>query len=774
MTLFLHSSPILQKQFYKNRTLTFASLHLMNNLVDTEKWPGLDNESLFRTLIEEAPTPVGLYVGRELKVTLVNKFILKVWGKDESVIGKTFKEALPELEGQPFFQILDDVFTSGEVYSSKSARVDLKVDGRLQTFYFDFTYTPLKHNEKVWGILNTAADVTELVLAQQQAAKAEEKMNFSLNSAEIGTWTLDLKNNSVSWDERCKELYGFAPGDEVPYENVLVYVHKDDQAKVDTAVQKALDPAGDGSYDVVFRTIGAKDKKLRWLHCKGRAYFNTSGKAERFSGIAQDISDEIAVLNEQQKLLTLVENSNDYMAIATPDGKKTYLNKAGRRLIGLDEKEDISKHTVHDFYVHAEDGSHIAPTSFSEMSAHKKVFLRHLKTGEIIPCHADYVRIDDPITGKPVGRGAAVRDLRPELAAQKALADSEELFRNITTASPTALWMTDASGNITYVNKIWIDWTGLPFESHLGTGWTENVVEEDRQSAIERFTIDYIGRRFHESTFRVQHKDGKIRWLVCTGNPQYLSDGTFTGFIGACVDITEQKQLQRQKDDFIGVASHELRTPVTSIKAYAQVLEAMFKKEGNDKKAGMLQKMDAQLNRLTSLISDLLDVTKINSGRLQLNNTSFSFEEMIAEVVDDLQRTTNKHRIDKHFTGTGIITADRDRLVQVLTNLVSNAIKYSPHSEMIVVHTKRSGNEVQVCVQDFGIGISSEKQGHVFEQFYRVSGDMQHTFPGLGLGLYISSEIIKREGGRIWVNSEEGKGSTFCFAIPDKPTVENN
>ena len=396
------------------------------------------------------------------------------------------------------------------------------------------------------------------------------------------------------------------------------------------------------------------------------------------------------------------------------------------------------------------------------------MYLKHLKTGEIIPCRADYVRIDDPITGKPVGRGATVRDLRPELAAQKALADSEELFRNITTASPTALWMTDAAGNITYVNKIWIDWTGYPLENHLGTGWTDHIIEEDREAAIKKFMADFVAYRFHESTFRIRHKDGRMRWVVCTGNPQYSQDGTFTGFIGACVDITEQKQLQRQKDEFIGVASHELRTPVTSIKAYAQVLEAMFKKEGNTKKAGMIQKMDAQLNRLTSLISDLLDVTKINSGRLQMNNTEFLFEEMVSEVIDDLQRTTNRHKIEKHFSGKSIVTADRDRLIQVLTNLISNAIKYSPHTETIIVHIKHADNEIEVCVQDFGIGISAEKQGHVFEQFYRVSGDMQHTFPGLGLGLYISSEIIKREGGRIWVNSEEGKGSTFCFAIPDK------
>jgi signal transduction histidine kinase len=109
----------------------------------------------------------------------------------------------------------------------------------------------------------------------------------------------------------------------------------------------------------------------------------------------------------------------------------------------------------------------------------------------------------------------------------------------------------------------------------------------------------------------------------------------------------------------------------------------------------------------------------------------------------------------------------------VITNLITNAIKYSPHSDKIIISTKLENKEVIVCVQDFGIGIPDDKAGRVFEQFYRVSGTKQHTFPGLGLGLYISSEIVKREGGRMWVNSVEGKGSTFCFALPATNKPEN-
>lgn len=180
----------------------------------------------------------------------------------------------------------------------------------------------------------------------------------------------------------------------------------------------------------------------------------------------------------------------------------------------------------------------------------------------------------------------------------------------------------------------------------------------------------------------------------------------------------------------------------------------------------MVLRMDAQVNRLTNLIGDLLDVTKINSGRLQFNKSWFDFNETVQETVQDLQHTTQKHQLIQNFTQTGSIYSDKDRISQVITNLITNAIKYSPHTDKIIVSTRRENNEAIVCVQDFGIGIPEDKKDLVFEQFYRVSGNKQHTFPGLGLGLYISSEIIKREGGRMWVNSVEGKGSTFCFALP--------
>ena len=175
--------------------------------------------------------------------------------------------------------------------------------------------------------------------------------------------------------------------------------------------------------------------------------------------------------------------------------------------------------------------------------------------------------------------------------------------------------------------------------------------------------------------------------------------------------------------------------------------------------------MDVQIVKLTSLIGDLLDVTKINSGKIYLNEDVFDFEKLVIEVIEEQQMST-AYKIDLHTKPVGMVFADRDRIGQVITNLISNAIKYSPKADTIMVTVTDTDNYVELSVQDFGIGMAEDKKNRVFEQYYRVSGDEQSTFPGLGLGLYISSQIVERSHGNISVKSVLNHGSTFCFSLP--------
>ena len=247
--------------------------------------------------------------------------------------------------------------------------------------------------------------------------------------------------------------------------------------------------------------------------------------------------------------------------------------------------------------------------------------------------------------------------------------------------------------------------------------------------------------------------------VVLSHNKAYRLAGTMQ-------NISTQKQLQQYRDNFLGIASHELKTPVTTIKTYAQLLEMTLKQCGTPDSMHMIKRMNSQVDKLTRLINELLDITKLQAGKLQFSDKIFCFNTLIEEVVDELQHTTATHTIIKHLSDVGNVYGDRERISQVVTNLLTNAIKYSPNAEKIIVYTSLHNKDVMLCVEDFGIGIPEQNRQKVFEQYYRVNGKAHHTIPGLGLGLFISSEIIKRVGGKIWVRSEEGEGSTFCFTVP--------
>lgn len=283
----------------------------------------------------------------------------------------------------------------------------------------------------------------------------------------------------------------------------------------------------------------------------------------------------------------------------------------------------------------------------------------------------------------------------------------------------------------------------------------------------------YVGSELKVALNRTGEGNLEDVYFTFVYSPLRNEQSEIEGIMVFAYEVTEQviarervEELVQQKDEFIGIASHELKTPVTSLKAYTQVLQHQFAKSGNEKAVLQLAKMDAQLDKLTNLIGDLLDVTKIDAGKLRYYEEEFDFDELIDEIVEHVQLTTQQHTIQREGTTGATIYGDRDRTGQVLMNLLTNAVKYSPRADRVIIRSAATETAVTVCVQDFGIGIPKEMHAKIFERFYRVSGEGKDTYSGLGLGLYITAEIVKRQGGTIWLESEAGQGSTFCFSLP--------
>lgn len=256
--------------------------------------------------------------------------------------------------------------------------------------------------------------------------------------------------------------------------------------------------------------------------------------------------------------------------------------------------------------------------------------------------------------------------------------------------------------------------------------------------------------------------------IVKLGAQDYLLKDAIEpkGLIRSIRYAIERKRAEIQKDEFLGFASHELKTPVTSIKAYIQLILLYAKRDQQQDFLPLIRKIDVQVDRLAHLINDLLDVTKVRAGKLEFNFENFSLNEIVDEVISNMQLTTNKHQIIKEGSSKALVYGDRERTAQILINLLSNAIKYSPQADSILVRVNSSDDKVGVSVQDFGIGIEKEYQQKIFDRFYRIDGKKQETYPGLGLGLHIASEIAKRQNGRLRVESEPGKGTTFHLELP--------
>ncbi|MDH5033582.1 MULTISPECIES: hybrid sensor histidine kinase/response regulator [Chryseobacterium] len=262
---------------------------------------------------------------------------------------------------------------------------------------------------------------------------------------------------------------------------------------------------------------------------------------------------------------------------------------------------------------------------------------------------------------------------------------------------------------------------------------------------------------------------GNYRYHLLRVTPVY-DEGRIKNWVGTFTDIDDQKKVEKEKDEFLSIASHELKTPLTSIKAYVQLLERKLKLDKESSEAGFVAKVQGQIEKLNTLITDLLDVSKIENGKLKINKKPVNLENLINNAIETIIQTHDQRevKIERHGTKPDIlIPLDEIRIEQVLINFLTNAIKYSPDNNQVIVTTfvDEEAEEVRVNVTDFGIGIPDFKQDAVFKKFYRVE-ESSLQFQGMGIGLFICSEIIKQHHGSVGVSSIVDEGSTFYFTLP--------
>lgn len=234
----------------------------------------------------------------------------------------------------------------------------------------------------------------------------------------------------------------------------------------------------------------------------------------------------------------------------------------------------------------------------------------------------------------------------------------------------------------------------------------------------------------------------------------------------AIEDATDKKEVEKKKDDFIEIASHELKTPLTSIKLIIDILQAQYQKTKEKKSIYLLGRLDKQVDRVNQLMGLFHNAYSAQTGKLSLQKEDFFIEDIIEEIVETFKYASAERTINSDNETKTKIYADKERVGQVITNLLTNAIKYSPHDKPINVKSKKTGVNIVISVQDFGIGIAKDQQKKIFERFYRTNKKPSKQNRGLGLGLYIADEIVKAHEGKFWIESKIRNGSTFFFSLP--------
>jgi signal transduction histidine kinase len=272
----------------------------------------------------------------------------------------------------------------------------------------------------------------------------------------------------------------------------------------------------------------------------------------------------------------------------------------------------------------------------------------------------------------------------------------------------------------------------------------------------------------------VNKRTGEQRWGIVQSLPVMREQGKVTQVVSIFHDITEFKDLEERKDAFIRRASHELRTPLTSLGVLTQIMRKQCMARQDKQLLLLLDRIEHQLERLAYLVDDLLDLSAFQAGTVILHMETFDFSAILHEIVDTLQHATSTHKLILECPPGISVIGDKRRIRQVGFNLLTNAIKYSRDANQVIVRVMTTPDWIQVSVQDFGIGIAEYDLPHVFERFYQMAEPIEKTFPGLGIGLYMCSEILKQHHGYIWVESKKNQGSTFSFSLPTTIFVENN
>ncbi|WP_162796279.1 ATP-binding protein [Pedobacter namyangjuensis] len=642
------------------------------------------DQTLLLAALQTANEATAIYTTRELRIRFANDAMLKIWGKGASPIGMNLDDALPELAGQPFIDLLQRVWDTGVTSAGFDTPAQLVVDDKLQTFYFDFEYRAIQNEfQKTVCIIHAARDVTQ---RRQHMLRLEEKEEEAqvLNEEMAATLEELLSTN--------EEL------------NQSLAMLADSREHVRTIIEQA--PIG--ICMLQGRELRIELANAEILRIWGRSEAEVVGKSH------QSARPE---LHDQPM--------NDWLR------------------------------AVYD-------------TGIARTNTELRVLL-HDKTGRR---EAFVNSIYKPIRsskGNITGVLIILEEVTEQLARHREYQKSAHMFAMAVEAAGLGTFFYEPDTGLFSGNDTLKSWFGLSSgESMELSKAIESIYPEDRplvaQAISDALDPNSKGDYFVEYRIKASEHE-EIRMVEAIGRTIFDGHGTAVSLNGTLRDITEQKKDQQRKDDFISMVSHELKTPLTSINGYMQLMQRRAISSEDAPMQNLLEKAVKQIANMKSMIHGFLDVSRLESGKLVLNVSRFDIAALLATLDEEYRATVETHRIEVKRTESIIVNADMQKIAQVVQNLVSNAVKYAPSQTIISLNYRRDGEWLKVSVQDEGPGIALEDRENIFDRYYRAKNNESGIIAGFGIGLYLCREIIERHGGHIYLEESQG-GAKFTFALP--------
>ncbi|MBE9228452.1 PAS domain S-box protein [Phormidium sp. LEGE 05292] len=732
------------------------------------------SEARWRTLVENAPSFV-VMIDREGKILFLNRVLPEFSIK--SIIGQSFYDyVLPEYQSVQKAAV-ERVFQSGEATTFEVLGYK---DTQGNLAWYETRIAPIWQEGEIAAAIVISNDISDRKNTEAALRKNQDRLIEAQQVAHIGNWDYDLITGKITWTQELFHILNRNPAlGEPNYEENLQLYHPEDREKLHQAAQQSI-TTGE-SYKLTLRIL-LPDNSIRYINGIGRVGYNSAGEIIRIYGTAQDITEQIqaeqALRDSEARWRSAFEDAATGMALVAIDGRFLRVNAAFCEFIGYSEAELLA--TNFQAITHPDDLNLDIDFMQQCLRGESRTYQmekRYLHKLGYTVWGLLSVSLLRNAQGESLYFTSQIQDITVRKHTEADLKEKNRRWRSLLDNIQLIVIGLDKQGLVEYANPFFLKLTGYTEAEVLRKSWIDKFVPNTRKPEIRRVFQEIIEGADSYSYFLnpILTLAGEERMIAWNNTILHDVQGNAIGSISIGEDITERYKLERMKGEFVSIVSHELRTPLTSMQAALSLLSENIVDPASETGKSVIQIAAEGVEHLVRLVNDILDLERLESGKIRLEKSCCNPAQIVKSAIDQMQEMANQSGIKLSTTIESCpIYADGDRLLQVLINLLSNAIKFSANNSTVslkieIIQNSQdtlSSPELQFSIKDQGRGIPADKLETIFERFHQIDASDSREKGGTGLGLAICRSIVQQHGGKIWVESVLGEGSTFYLTLP--------